>query len=47
MTTLGYVNAYGRGIVRSQDALKKNGNPPAEFVTGEPTQFLATIWRKP
>lgn len=46
MSTLGYVNAYGRGVVRSQDALRKNGSPPAEFITDEPTQFLATIRRK-
>jgi ATP-dependent DNA helicase RecG len=47
MATLGYVNAYGRGVLRSQDALAKNGNPPAEFAKDEPTQFLATIRRKP
>lgn len=47
MATLGYVNAYGRGVIRSQDALAKNGNLPAEFVKDEPTQFLATIRRKP
>ena len=46
MATLGYVNAYGRGVIRSQDALAKNGNPPAEFVKDEPMQFLATIRRK-
>jgi ATP-dependent DNA helicase RecG len=46
MSTLGYVNAYGRGIVRSQDALRKNGNPPAEFITDEPTHFLVTIQGK-
>ena len=47
MSTLGYVNAYGRGVIRSQDALAKNGNPPAEFVKHEPAQFLATIRGKP
>ncbi len=47
MATLGYVNAYGRGVLRSQDALAKNGNPPAEFVKDEATQFLAIIRRKP
>jgi ATP-dependent DNA helicase RecG len=46
MATLGYVNAYGRGVLRAQDALAKNGNPPAEF-TFEPAYFLATIRRKP
>ncbi len=46
MATLGYVNAYGRGVLRAQEALKRNGNPPAEF-TFEPSYFLATIRRKP
>ena len=46
MATLGYVNTYGRGVLRSQDALAKNGNVPAEFLNSEPTQFLATIRRK-
>ncbi|MGC1955895.1 MAG: ATP-binding protein, partial [Gammaproteobacteria bacterium] len=47
MATLGYVNAYGRGVIRAQDALAKNGNPPAEFLKDEATHFLATLWRKP
>ena len=45
MATLGYVNMYGRGVLRAQEALRSNGNPPAEF-TFEPTHFLATIRRK-
>ena len=42
MATLGYVNAFGRGVIRAQDALRRNGNPPAEF-TFEPSHVLATI----
>lgn len=44
MATLGYVNAFGRGVIRARDALRKNGNPDAEF-TFEPSHVLATIWR--
>ncbi|GMW00536.1 MAG: ArsR family transcriptional regulator [Candidatus Hydrogenedentota bacterium] len=43
MKVLGYVNQFGRGIVRAQNALKENGNPPAEFNINEPAHFLATI----
>ena len=46
MATLGYVNAFGRGVIRTQDALRKNGNPEAEF-TFEPSHVLATLRRKP
>jgi ATP-dependent DNA helicase RecG len=46
MATLGYVNAFGRGVIRAQDALAKNGNPPAEF-TFETSHVLVTIRRKP
>ena len=31
LKTLGYVNGFGRGVIRAQDALQKNGNPDAEF----------------
>ncbi|MFJ6213410.1 ATP-binding protein [Streptomyces sp. NPDC092296] len=31
MKGLGYVNRFGRGIGRIQAALRRNGNPPAEF----------------
>jgi len=31
MKTLGFVNKFGRGVVRAQEALTKNGNRPAEF----------------
>ena len=46
MATLGYVNAFGRGVIRAQEALRKNGNPAAEFAF-EPSHVLATIRRKP
>ena len=46
MATLGYVNAFGRGVIRAQEALRRNGNPAAEFAF-EPSHVLATIWRKP
>ena len=46
MATLGYVNAFGRGVIRAQDALRKNGNPEAEF-TFETSHVLATLRRKP
>lgn len=31
MKVLGYVNRYGRGVVRAQAELRSNGNPEAEF----------------
>ncbi len=31
LKTLGFVNRFGRGVFRAQDALAKNGNRPAEF----------------
>ena len=31
MKTLGYVNKFGRGVDRAQEALSTNGNPRAEF----------------
>ena len=46
MATLGYVNAFGRGVIRAQEALRSNGNPAAEFAF-DPAYVLATIWRKP
>ena len=46
MATLGYVNAFGRGVIRAQEALRKNGNPAAEFAF-EPSHVLATIRSKP
>ena len=46
MATLGYVNHFGRGVIRAQEALRRNGNPEAEF-TFEPSHVLATIRREP
>ena len=46
MATLGYVNHFGRGVIRAQDALRRNGNSEAEF-TFDPSHVLATIRRKP
>ena len=46
MATLGYVNAFGRGVIRAQEALRRNGNPAAEF-TFEPAHVVAAIWGKP
>jgi ATP-dependent DNA helicase RecG len=43
MKTLGYVNAFGRGIARAQRLLYENGNPAAEFNINEPAFFLATM----
>jgi ATP-dependent DNA helicase RecG len=31
MKALGFVNRFGRGVLRAQEALKLNGSPPAEF----------------
>lgn len=45
MANLGYVNRFGRGVLRAQDALRDNGNPPAEF-SFEPGYVLATLRRK-
>ena len=45
MATLGYVNMFGRGVIRAQEALVRNGNPEAQF-TFDPSHVLATIWRK-
>ena len=42
MASLGYVNAFGRGVIRAQDALRRNGNPVAQF-TFETSHVLAII----
>jgi len=44
MKILGYVNRFGRGVYRAQDALATNGNPSAEFEF-QPT-FTGVIIRK-
>ena len=46
LATLGYVNAFGRGVIRAQDALRRNGNPEAKF-TFDTSHVLATIRRTP
>jgi ATP-dependent DNA helicase RecG len=45
MRALGYINRYGRGVARAQEALEKNGNPPPEF-TFDFGYVLATIRRR-
>jgi ATP-dependent DNA helicase RecG len=42
MKGLGYINKYGLGVLRAQEALAKNGNPPARF-TFDPNYLLVTI----
>ena len=42
LAVLGFVNQYGRGVIRAQEALKKNGSPEARFEFGD-TFFGATI----
>jgi ATP-dependent DNA helicase RecG len=42
MKTLGYVNKFGSGVLRAQQALAKNGHPPAEFQF-EANYFLTII----
>ena len=46
MATLGYVSHFGRGVIRAQDALRRNGNPPASF-TFDLSHVLATMRGKP
>lgn len=45
MKALGYVNRYGRGVIRAQKALEENGSPPAEFQF-DAGYVLATIRRR-
>ena len=46
MKTLGYVDKFGRGVLRTQKMLKENGNPEATF-DFQPTHVLVTVYRKP
>ena len=46
LRALGYVNRYGRGVLRAQGALERNGSPPAEFQF-DAGYVLATIRRRP
>lgn len=45
MKALGYVNRYGRGVIRAQKALQDNGSPLAEFQF-DAGYVLATIRRR-
>lgn len=45
MKNLGYVQRFGLGIPTAQKELKKNGNPPAEFVIED--SYLLVILRRP
>lgn len=45
MKALGYVNRFGYGILRAQDALRKNGSADAEFEINDKF-FLVTIRRR-
>lgn len=45
LKALGYVNRYGRGVLRAQAALERNGSPPAEFLF-DSGYVLATIRRR-
>ncbi len=46
LRVLGFVNRFGRGVQRSQEALRKNGNAPATFEFGD-TYFGVTIPARP
>ena len=35
MKVLGFVNRYGHSVERAQLALRRTGNPPAEFLVGD------------
>jgi predicted HTH transcriptional regulator len=45
MKGLGYVNRYGRGVIRAQEALIRNGSHEAVF-SFDAGYVLATIWKK-
>jgi ATP-dependent DNA helicase RecG len=45
LKALGYVNRYGRGVIRAQKALEENESPPAEFQF-DAGYVLATIRRR-
>jgi len=46
MKVLGFVNRFGRGVSRAQDALARNGSPPALFEFGD-TFFGVKIAARP
>ena len=43
MKNLKHVNRFNYGVKRAQELLFENGNPPAEFKTDSPVNFVATI----
>lgn len=43
--TLGFVNRFGRGVLRTQDAMKKNESPPPEFEPSE-RHFLVRLRKR-
>jgi ATP-dependent DNA helicase RecG len=44
MKTLGFVNRFGRGVVRAQDALSRNGNAQADFEFDH-GYFRVVVWK--
>ncbi|ACO33843.1 MULTISPECIES: ATP-binding protein [Acidobacterium] len=46
MKTLGFVNRFGRGVIRAKDVLAKNGNREPDF-TFDPNYVGVTVWAKP
>ncbi|MDZ4679488.1 MAG: ATP-binding protein [Saprospiraceae bacterium] len=45
LKNLGFVNRFNFGIITAQDALKKNGNPSAQFDLSLVTKFLVKIYQ--
>jgi len=43
MKVFGFVNRFGRGVLRAQDELVKNGNPQAEFSFADPGTVRVTL----
>lgn len=46
LKNLGYVNRFSRGVIKSQQLLKQNGNPPAEFTLHQATFLSVRIFKK-
>jgi len=47
MKMLGYVHTFGSGVLKAQEAIVRNGNPPAEFQMDDPHFFLVKVRRRP
>ncbi|MGC8549697.1 MAG: ATP-binding protein [Acidobacteriaceae bacterium] len=45
MKTLGFVNRFGRGVIRAKEALARNGNREPEF-SFDPNYVGVTVWAK-